>query len=207
MANQSLNTEVTRIDLLRHGQCEGGEIFRGRLDAKLTPEGFTQMQDACKAGEWHTVISSPLQRCWYFARDLSSAAVADSRLQEMSFGDWDGKIISEVWRDDYERISSWAKNPAASCPPNGELLHEVAARVDNFLVDCLCDYRGKNILLVTHGGIVRVLLTQALGMPLAYANRWDVPYGCVTRLAVYHDPLQHQPPWFQLISHNRMQTK
>lgn len=202
--NEPRGTVTTRIDLLRHGQCEGGDLFRGHLDVELTPAGFAQMQRACAGGQWHAVISSPLQRCWQFARTVSSIVVADSRLRETSFGDWDGKSISEVWRNDHDRVSAWSRNPAVGCPPNGEPLHEVAARVDEFLKDCLRDYCGKNLLLVTHGGVVRMLLTQVLGTPIAHANRWAVPYGCFTRLAVYHDPSENQPPWFQIVSHNTL---
>lgn len=195
---------ATRIDVLRHGQCEGGEIFRGHFDAKLTDGGLAQMQVAYQAGqcEWDVIISSPLQRCWQFANSLGSikaSPVVDVRLQEMSFGDWDGANIAEVWQRDYERVAAWSRNPAESTPPNGEPLATVAARVAAFFADCVAEHRGKNILLVTHGGIVRVLLTHILGMPLAHANRWEVPYGCLSRIAVYHDQNDQRA---QLVSHN-----
>lgn len=208
MAKRLQEMSVTHIDLLRHGECDGGDIFRGHFDAELSAAGLVQMQNACKVhgSSAQVVFSSPLRRCWHFARNFSQElavdAVSDARLQEMSFGDWDGKNIADVWRDDHARIAAWSRNPAASTPPNGEPLHQVSTRVTTFLSDCLLHHRGKHILLVTHGGIVRVLLCQILGMPLAHANRWQVPYGCVTKLAVYEEPNSDAPPLFQLVCHN-----
>lgn len=198
---------VTQIDLLRHGECEGGDIFRGHFDARLTASGLSRMQAVTAASQttWDTVCSSPLQRCWQFTEGLaprSVTVVADKRLQEMSFGDWDGKKIADIWRDDEPQISAWSHDPTAFTPPNGEPLAEVNQRVASFLTDCISAYAGQKILLVTHGGIIRVLLTQLLGMPLAHANRWEVPYGCFSRVAIYHQQKKEQR--CQLVAHNCM---
>lgn len=81
------NWTTTYIDLLRHGECEGGNIFRGSTNVALTEHGEKRMQNACRylldnsfasdnrvsqtlhATEkptWDTVITSPLQRCHNF---------------------------------------------------------------------------------------------------------------------------------------------
>lgn len=206
MAKHLQEMRVTRIDLLRHGECEGGDIFRGHFDAALSSAGHVQMQKACDphCSPWQVVFSSPLQRCWRFAQGLTSAPVSDARLQEMSFGDWDGRQITDVWREDHARISAWSRNPATNTPPNGEPLAQVAARVGSFINESLQQHSGKHLLFITHGGIIRVLLCQVLGMPLAHANRWQVPYGCFTQLAVYEQPLNKEPPLFQLVCHNSL---
>ncbi len=187
-------TLLTQIDVLRHGICEGGNIFRGCTDVPLTQQGFQQMQQALadSGHPWQCVVSSPLKRCTEFAKSLVQSGVSrfavDERLREMSFGDWDGKEIDEVWRNDHRRISAWSLDPSVSPPPGGEALGDLAARVQSCLDDLLQQYRGQRLLLVTHGGVFRVLLSQVLGMPLACANRFDVPYACLSRLAIYHQP-------------------
>ena len=209
-ATKDVDSQVTQLDLLRHGECEGGNIFRGHLDVHLTPAGLKRMHKVAQASQaqWHSVISSPLQRCWQCVQSLPLADNTkrrhDVRLQEMSFGDWDGKKITDVWADDYERIARWTKNPAQCSPPNGESLEQVEQRIRPFLQECLAEQRGKKILLVTHGGIVRVILSHLLGMPMDYANRWQVPYACFTRLAIYHHA--QQPPLIQLVAHNFIQV-
>lgn len=195
--------KVTHIDLLRHGQCEGGAIFRGHFDAPLTAAGFAHMQavHAASGAEWDRIISSPLQRCWRFAETLAPLATvaADARLKEMSFGDWDGMNIAEIWRDDAVRIAAWSRDPAAFTPPGGEPLVEVDQRVASLLADLVGAHAGQKVLLITHGGVIRVLLTRLLGMPLAHANRWEVPYGCFSRVAVYHHQNEQR---CQLVAHN-----
>jgi len=59
---------TTVIDLLRHGDVEGGDVFRGSSDDPLSDDGWRQMQDALedKSG-WDVIITSPLQRCCEFA--------------------------------------------------------------------------------------------------------------------------------------------
>lgn len=204
MAEPRQSMTVTQIDVLRHGQCEGGDIFRGHFDAQLTAAGLVQMQAACAGSKilWDVIISSPLQRCWHFAQSCAPSTTSvrtDGRLKEMSFGDWDGKNIADVWHSDEARIAAWSRDPSSVTPPNGEPLVAVDQRVAQFLEDCVNQHHGQKILLVTHGGIIRVLLTRILGMPLAHANRWEVPYGCLSRLAIYHYQNEQR---CQLVAHN-----
>ena len=50
--------KTTTIDLLRHGQCEGGEIFRGSTDVALSEAGWQQMRHATQEEDnWDRVIT------------------------------------------------------------------------------------------------------------------------------------------------------
>ena len=54
---------TTLVDLLRHGECEGGPIFRGSLDVALSEAGLARMQAQADAQPgWQHVIASPLRR-------------------------------------------------------------------------------------------------------------------------------------------------
>jgi len=59
------------LDLLRHGQPEGGNVFRGRTDHPLTEEGWQQMYQSCENRQWDVIITSPLSRCQEFAHKLA----------------------------------------------------------------------------------------------------------------------------------------
>ena len=64
--------DFTIVDLLRHGEPEGGQMFRGAVDDPLSLRGWEQMRAAvgdCR--DWNTVITSPLIRCAAFARELA----------------------------------------------------------------------------------------------------------------------------------------
>ena len=183
---------TTQLDILRHGECEGGNIFRGTTDVPLAEKGLVNMHSACeKVSEpWQVVISSPLIRCHEFAKAqsqrLSLPLVVDDRLREMSFGDWEGQDIEQVWQEQSNLMQAWAKDPSKSPPPNGEVLSDVFARVNDCYNELLCDHRGKKILLVTHGGVIRVLLAHLLEMPQSKIQRLDVPYASISRVSVYH---------------------
>lgn len=198
-------TDCTRIDLLRHGECEGGRCFRGRNDVRLTPLGLAQMRRAAaRAAPWSGVVSSPLQRCRVFADTLaaSTSVSVDQRLMEMGFGTWEGRLVDEVWRTEAPVISAWSRDPTSVTPPGGEPLVEVAARVMDCFAELLARYRGQRLLLVTHGGVIRVLLSQILGMPLSCATRLHVPSAALASVAVYHSDDPPGGDLIKLLGHN-----
>jgi len=182
--------QTTHIDILRHGECHGGHIFRGSTDVALLDSGLEKMRLACERREtdWDLVVSSPLRRCQEFAEKIDASPMIDKRLREMDFGEWEGKDIIAVAEQYPEQMARWRRDPEKYGPPNGEPLSAVAARVHAFYQSMLSDFRGKRILLVTHGGVIRVLLAQFLSMPIARANSFDVPYACMSKFSIYHSP-------------------
>lgn len=182
----------TRIDILRHGECEGGPIFRGSTDVQLTKEGFAQMEASSEKlqQDWDLIITSPLVRCHKFAEHLAQKTqlpvTVDDRLREMHFGVWDGEKIDDVWHEYTDLISNWRENPDEFTPPEGEPLVDVFKRVEAFYEDVLAAHAGKKVLVVAHGGIIRVVLSLVLQLPRAKLNRFEVPYACVSTISVIH---------------------
>ncbi len=196
---------TTTIDLLRHGECEGGRIFRGATDVPLLPGGFAKMRQACNFADekWDHVISSPLNRCRQFAKSLANqddlTLSIEDDIREMSFGDWDGREIESVWQDSEAKMEAWSHDPSMNTPPNGEPIGDVLARVIQFYSELLRNHKSKHILVVTHGGIIRVMLAHILNMPMSCVNRFDVPYASLSRFAVYHS---ESGDITKLIAHN-----
>lgn len=182
---------ITTIDLLRHGACEGGEIYRGTTDVALTPQGWEQMEASIgDHADWHCIVSSPLTRCKKFAEQhaerLQLPLQIKSDFREMDFGAWEGRLLQEVWAEDPDLVSRFYADPAAVTPPGGEPVPVAQERSVRAWQDLLCDRQGENILLVCHGGIIRLLLSHLLGMSLAAISQLHVPYGCLARIRVYH---------------------
>ncbi|MDQ2076735.1 histidine phosphatase family protein [Marinimicrobium sp. ABcell2] len=172
----------TQLDLLRHGQCEGGEIFRGSHDVALTPEGWQNMEAQLKLFDtppWHRVISSPLQRCRTFAESAAARwslpLLIEPGVQEMHFGAWEGQEYAHLWETD-PRLRAWGEDPELNTPPDGEPLREFAERVDRALKRLVRDYSGERLLVITHGGVIRLLLTQAHGIPRNRIREMEAPY-------------------------------
>ena len=122
------------VDFIRHGEPEGGDILRGRINPELTKLALTQMKVAVSLGEawqpsastpdWTEIISSPLKRCQQFAERLSAKMSlplkVDQDWQEIDYGDWDGMPISEWRKEAAEQFKAFSKDLSALKPPNGE---------------------------------------------------------------------------------------
>lgn len=197
---------VTQVDLLRHGACEGGEIFRGSTDVPLSDEGWQQMRGKVAAvaePPWSTIISSPLRRCRQFADELAAQArlpvVVNSELREMHFGDWEGLPHAEAQQLDPEAWRQFWQSPDQASPPNGEAMPDFCQRVTTAADALLATHAGESLLVVAHGAVNRVVICHWLGMPMGAMTRLSVPYAGLTRFKVYHQ--EGLAPWFQLDSH------
>lgn len=198
---------VTTIDLLRHGECEGGDVYRGSLDVPLSTTGWQQMRD--RAGDfsgWQRIVSSPLQRCVGFASELAGRHAVPlqsvAAFREVHFGDWEGRAIADVWREQGNHVRRFFADPVNAAPPNGEPLRDFEQRVQAGWQQLIRDYRGEHLLLVAHGGTIRVLLAQVLAMPLERIANLEVPYASASRIRIHHSA--GQPDFASLVFHNGM---
>lgn len=195
---------VTSIDILRHGACEGGEIYRGSTDVELSAEGWQQMESAVEHfGGWQRVVTSPMARCHQFAQRYASRAdlpiEIDNGFREMGFGEWEGQKVKDVWQAEPELVRAYYQDPVLATPPGGEPILKVQERMVAAWESLLNHHAGEHILLVAHSGVIRLLLSHVLSMPLFAISGVDVPYACITRLKVFHHSDRHIPV---LISHN-----
>jgi alpha-ribazole phosphatase len=158
-----------RLDLLRHGETEHGGGLRGSLDDALTPLGWQQMHDAvAEPAAWDRIVSSPLQRCARFAEGLSARLglpwVCEPDVQELHFGDWEGVSTAALMETDAEGLGRFWENPYTYTPPNGETVVAFSERVLGAVRRLHAVYDGERILLISHGGVMRLLLAQARGL-------------------------------------------
>lgn len=183
--------QVTRIDLLRHGKCQGGEIYRGRTDVPLDDEGWAQMDAAVAvARSWQRVVTSPLQRCHTFAGECAHRFQLPLEIEpgfkELDFGEWEGQLVQEVWQANPDFVSSYYADPGAVTPPGAESTAEAKARAVQSWNYLLGKFSGEHILLISHGGIIRLLLSHLLGLPLSSIASLHIPYASLTEVQVHH---------------------
>jgi len=194
---------VTTIDLLRHGEAAGGEIFRGSTDVALTEKGWQQMQSAiAEQDHYDHIISSPMQRCILFAEQLAHhqkiPVSTNQRLKEISFGDWDGQTFNDVKTSDAERFNGFWRSPLENTPPNGEPLQIFYERVVGGFVEEVQRHQGRHLLMVVHGGVIKALVSYVMQSNVEAMMRVDVPFACKTRINIYHD---ENNLWPQLVFH------
>ena len=189
------------IDFLRHGEPVGGDVLRGRVDHPLSELGWSQMQKAAalcserkvtpSTPSWTHLISSPLQRCRVFAEHLAGVTALELQVaqqwQEIDYGDWDGMLLSDWRKEAGPQFKEFRNDVSKLHPPNGEAFLSFRDRVLtawNGLAD-LAD--GSHVLVVTHGGVLRVVLPTVLGMPLNRSYPLHIPFASFSRIALSVD--------------------
>lgn len=188
--------EIT-IDLIRHGDVASGTKLLGKTDEALSSLGWQQMHSAIEdiQQSWNKIVSSPLQRCHAFAVQLadklSLPLEIDEQFKEMDFGRWDGQLFANLYSgNDTEQLMQLMQNPNSVIPPEGESYADFELRIItawNDLLTSLHQDQIEHCLLVAHGGVIRTIMSHALGFPNTNLFRVEVPYACISRFKQYED--------------------
>lgn len=178
------------IDLLRHGDT-GQRSYRGQLDDALTEEGWAQLRAAVAGREWDLVVASPLQRCAAFAREFSDARKLplrlDADLAEYHFGNWQGVPIETLAAGQGDALGRFWADPVAHPPPGAESFAAFRSRLFAALDRIVLDHirslaAAQRVLVVTHGGAIRLLRCAAERRSYADMAGIDVPHASMHAL-------------------------
>lgn len=177
------------LDMLRHGETELGGGMRGSLDDALTDTGWAQMRAAvAESGPWDRIVSSPLQRCARFAEELAERLKLPLSLepgvQELHFGDWEGRSAAQLMETDEQGLGLFWNDPYGFTPPNGERVIDFSTRVLAAVEKLHQAHRGERVLLISHGGVMRLLLAQARGLPREQLLQVTVGHGALFTITV-----------------------
>lgn len=177
------------LDLLRHGETESGGGLRGSLDDALTARGWSQMRAAvAQQGPWDRLVSSPLQRCARFAHELGARlqvqVTLEKDLQELHFGAWEGQSAAALMDTDAHALGLFWADPYSFTPPDGEPVSDFSDRVLGAVSRLYQAYAGQRVLLISHGGVMRLLLARARGLPREQLLNVEVGHGGLFSLTV-----------------------
>lgn len=173
-----------RLLLVRHGQTEWNAASRlqGHSDIPLDETGLAQAQAVAPAivhalnGEKPlAIVSSDLRRAYQTAQAIHSAVQAacptpvallpEKRLREMHFGDWQGMSYAEIQAAHPQALAEWEADSGNHPPPGGETLEAFARRVTECYTQWTRDYPCGTLVVVAHGGTLRIIVAHALGVP------------------------------------------
>ncbi|MBT6275368.1 MAG: alpha-ribazole phosphatase, partial [Chromatiales bacterium] len=124
--------------------------------------------------------SSPSRRCRVLANALGGAVSMDPRWMEFDFGHWEGRAWHDLPRAE---IDAWANDLVSARPPGGESLEDVALRATAVFEHWL-DREPERLIVVAHGGVIRVVLAHVLGLPLANCMKLQVDYGSISEVEI-----------------------
>jgi alpha-ribazole phosphatase/probable phosphoglycerate mutase len=182
---------AARLVLVRHGEPEAWARGRccGRLDPGLSEAGAAQAERAARAlaaEPIRALYASPSRRALETAAPtaarLGLAVGIDARLQEVDFGAFEGLTFDEARQRDPAAYDTWMASPGEVRFPGGESWTELRGRV----LPCVAELAGRHpsqgVALFAHGGPIRAVLADALGLDAAGAFSLTVEYGAVALL-------------------------
>lgn len=187
------------ITLVRHGEVETAyrHCYNGHNDIRLSPKGREQAKTLARRLEDHpfdAVYCSDLKRC----RETLSPIIQNSKLTK---GNTLGCKIQNVYYTPKLREKSWGRHEGMSFDAiaeqegleyedflqwvralDGEPYDDYIDRIDTFFTRDLPQTPYNNVLVVTHAGVIRVLMHLLQGISLEAAFSVDFPYSAYTAL-------------------------
>ncbi|MBE9475825.1 MAG: histidine phosphatase family protein [Proteobacteria bacterium] len=131
------------------------------------------------------VISSDLARCTTTAKAIIGTRehlTPRSGLREMHFGDWEGRTFDDISTSAPDHIRTFWETPGDIKAPNGESWNQVALRVTTEVNDLCREYKGRDIVIVAHYGVILTQIQLAGGMNAKAATSFHIDNLSVTRL-------------------------
>jgi phosphoserine phosphatase len=178
------------VYLARHGETDWNRDgrYQGQLESQLTALGVEQAAALARAlacSGATRVVASPLARCvqtaFPVAAALGVAVETDPSLLEIAHGNWEGRLRSDIERDDAPRMAAWQQAPDTVRFPGGESLDDVAARWAGFAATL----DGKtDTVVVTHDVLVRLAILVAQRRPFRELWQTSVHNGGYARFEV-----------------------
>jgi probable phosphoglycerate mutase len=169
---------LQRVYIIRHGETEWSRSGQhtGRSDIPLTARGEDRaraLAGRLKGIGFSQVLTSPRQRARRTCElaGLGTTARIEPDLAEWDYGDYEGKISQEIYRE----RPDW--NLFRDGCPNGESPSEISARADR-LIARLRTMEG-NIALFSHGHFSRVFAVRWIALPVLEARRFVLDTACL----------------------------
>jgi alpha-ribazole phosphatase/probable phosphoglycerate mutase len=178
---------MSRVLFIRHAETELAGRFCGHSDPDLNAQGQAQLAGLAQVLSTETiggVYCSDLRRAQSTAQAIAAGRnvplTLRPALREIHFGKWEGLSWAEIEQLDPEYARRWVDGYPYVTAPAGESFQEFEARVLEE-VSRLIDRDGGSIAVVTHAGVLRVILTHLHGCSEQEAWQRIQPYCCVVR--------------------------
>jgi alpha-ribazole phosphatase len=188
----------TKIYLIRHGEIGDGEErrYNGHRDVPLSERGIDQimrlsgfLQSAGLQAVYASDLSRALKSAEIIARAHGVQPVIEKGLKEYSFGEWEGMTFSEIEKEYPDAFGAWAANPVMFSPAGGESTEGVRKRAISAFEKIIGRHQGENIAIVSHGGVIRIILCELLGIPLENLFRIEQNFAALNIVEMWDYPV------------------
>ncbi len=213
-----LPNHPTQLYFIRHGEVEEKyhKVFGGsRIDMALSPLGQKQAEAVAawlKETKLDALYASPMLRVQQTLAPLAQQRGMQPELmaglREVDFGDWTGNRWDEVPAKFGVSAFDWLEIIENGGISNGENMADLRSRVQECLSRIVNAHPHQKVAVFCHGGIIRVMLTLLLEMPLMRMAHFNIEYGSISvvellperKHAVEIELLNFQPPLVAAVS-------
>jgi alpha-ribazole phosphatase/probable phosphoglycerate mutase len=103
---------------------------------------------------------------------------------EVGFGVWEGRTAAEIKAENADLVFNFKRDPVTHRPDGAEDLRAFQQRVNAAFDDIVSQHGGRHVLVVAHAGVIRMVMTRVLGMPVEHAYRVQVGAAALARFQV-----------------------
>lgn len=204
-------TAVTRLLLIRHAEVEARyqRVFGGRIDMDLSPRGHTQaaaLAECLRHRPLDAIYASPMKRVQQTLAPLLNngmpAPIVLDDLREVDFGDWTGLSWDDVRERFHVSAFEWLSKLSCGGIANAECCEDFRFRVEPCVSEIIQAHPAQEVAIVCHGGVIRMILSVLLGMPLTNMAAFQIEYASITQVALLPHTAELQllnfAPWREL---------
>lgn len=186
----------TTVLLIRHGETEWNTLgkFQGCTDIELSEEGIKQaiLLEKRLDGDFDYIYSSPLIRAAETAKIISENAekevIIAPEIREINFGEWEGLTIHEIKEKYPDIFSAWRNDKKESCICGGDSsIHNAANRATKCILDIVSKHKGKKIVIVAHGGIIKAALIGIFEWDMTMYHKIALGNTCINTITFNND--------------------
>lgn len=185
-----------KLLLVRHGETDWNlaRRYQGQSAVSLNQKGVQQAEQLASRlshEKIDAVYSSDSPRALETATQVlnlqgqAPALQKDARWQEICFGAWDGLTYEEVEAKWKHEVTAWYADPVNSSPPGGETMLQMSKRLQSAWNDLKSNHEDDTVLIVTHGGVIQILLCMLLGVELNRYWQFRVAQASLTVIQLY----------------------
>lgn len=184
---------MVKLILVRHGmtRCNEGGLLSGVTDSKLSEKGKLQahkLANYLKNEKIDKIYTTPFSRTKETVKELAEVKgiqiEENNRLNEINFGDFEGLSFKLIEKEYPQEVKKMIDEGSKYKYPNGESLEDTFIRVKNEMKNILKNNKNSTILICSHGGTIRNIISYLLCDDYKYHWNFKIDNGSITEIEV-----------------------
>ena len=170
---------MLRLYFMRHGETVWNteRRYQGMTDIELSEEGLRQAECAAKRFKnikIDKIYASPLKRAMKTAEKIAAEKgleiISEDDFREIHFGEWEGKTVPELTEKYGESYTNFIREPHKYGFPGEGSVENVINRIKPGIDRLIAEDKG-NVLIVSHGGIIRLMIMYIMGLDSSWFTK------------------------------------